>query len=392
MVFWRNKNNPGDADRERREESLLHRKNDPALEPPTEYDSDIDADTKHALEETDHEIIEALEENPVPEHTPQDDMKERQDLSDHSAEGGWFSRLTSGLSKSASRMTQGISDLLTKSRLDQDTLDGLEELLIQADLGPRTAAKIIASFAEDRFGSDISGKEIREALAAQMAEILKPVARELKTDRPPNGPFTVIVCGVNGVGKTTTIGKLAYKLKFGEGKSVMLAAGDTFRAAATEQLAEWAKRANCALIAKDVGADAAAVAFEAYEKAKAENTDVLFIDTAGRLHNKSNLMAELQKIIRVLKKQDETLPHAVLLVLDATTGQNAFAQLQTFKDMVDVTGLIVTKLDGSAKGGVLVGLADQFGVPVHVIGVGEGIEDLQPFRAEDYARSLMGLG
>jgi fused signal recognition particle receptor len=305
-------------------------------------------------------------------------------------EQSWFSRLSEGLSKSSSKFTQGLSDLITKKKLDQETLDGLEDLLIEADLGPKTAAKVIAEFSKDRFGHDISEGEIRLALADVMAGMLAPVAQSLEIQKPANGPFVILVCGVNGAGKTTTIGKYAHQLT-SQNTKVMIAAGDTFRAAAVEQLQEWSRRAGCAFWAKEAGADAAAVAFEAYTQAVKDGVDVLIIDTAGRLQNKSNLMAELQKIVRVLKKQDESLPHAVLLVLDATTGQNAFSQVEIFKDMVDVTGLIVTKLDGSAKGGVLVGLADQFGLPVHAIGVGEGIRDLQAFSAVDYARSLMGL-
>ncbi len=306
-------------------------------------------------------------------------------------QGGWLSRMTSGLSKSTNKITGGITDVLTKKKLDQDALDALEEVLIEADLGPKTAAKIIAEFSKDRFGKDISEEEIREALAETIAAILEPVAQGLEIKKPEGAPFVILMTGVNGAGKTTTIGKLAQKLTRDDGLKVMLAAGDTFRAAATEQLQIWADRVGCTLIAKDVGADAAAVAFEAYSAAKEQGIDVLMIDTAGRLQNKANLMEELAKIVRVLKKHDENIPHATLLVLDSTTGQNAFSQLETFKDMVDVSGLIVTKLDGSAKGGVVVGLADQFGVPVHAIGVGEAIEDMQPFDASAYARSLMGL-
>ena len=374
-----------------RADRAIHRPNDPAIEPPTEYEPEIDPDTEHELEETDSEILEELEEVPQYIHTTTTAAEEAEDLSDHTEEGGWLSRLTKGLAKSSNKITQGISDLVTKKKLDQETLDQLEELLIAADLGPKTAAKIIEEFSKDRFGKDIEEGEIQEALAETMAGMLAPVASPLSITKPAEGPFVVLVCGVNGVGKTTTIGKMAYSLHYGEKKSVMIAAGDTFRAAAVEQLEEWAKRSGSSFVSKDLGADAAAVAYEAYEQAKSEGADVLFVDTAGRLHNKANLMEELAKIIRVLKKQNEDLPHATLLVLDATTGQNAFAQLETFKDMVDITGLVVTKLDGSAKGGVLVGLADQFGVPVHAIGIGESAADMQPFCAKEYARSLMGL-
>jgi fused signal recognition particle receptor len=300
----------------------------------------------------------------------------------------WVSRLGMGLAKSTNKITQDITDLITKSKLDDSTLDQLEDILIEADLGPKTAARIIGEFSQNRFAGDAGEKDVRTTLSDSMARILDPVAKPLTIEN--HKPFVVLVCGVNGAGKTTTIGKMAHYYK-DQNKSVLVAAADTFRAAAVEQLGEWAKRAGAAFFAKGEGADAAAVAFEAYEKAKFENTDILFIDTAGRLHNKSNLMAELQKITRVLKKQNETLPHAVLLVLDATTGQNAFEQVRVFKDMIAVTGLAVTKLDGSAKGGVLVGLAGEFGIPVHFIGIGESAADLRPFTANDYARSLMGL-
>lgn len=302
----------------------------------------------------------------------------------------WVSRLGWGLSKSSAKLGQGLADLLTKKKLDQDTLDSLEEVLITADLGPTTAAKVIADFSKDRFGKDLDEHEIRAALSASIAQILNPVAQPLHFTKPENGPFVVLVCGVNGAGKTTTIGKIAHNL-FKDNKRVAIAAGDTFRAAAVEQLKIWAERTNSIFIAKDTGADAAAVAFEAYAQAKAQNADVLLIDTAGRLHNKSNLMAELEKIIRVLKKHDAAIPHATILVLDSTTGQNAHSQVETFRSLVNVTGLVVTKLDGSAKGGVVVGLADRFGLPIHLIGVGEGIDDLQPFSAADFSDSLVGV-
>lgn len=304
----------------------------------------------------------------------------------------WLSRLASGLSKSAEKLSVSLDETLNKQTLDEATLAALEDLLIESDLGPQTAAKIIADFSGERFGQAATSGEVRLALARQMAEILQPVARPLEIAKPEEGgPFVILVCGVNGAGKTTTIGKLAHDLINRKGKSTMIAAGDTFRAAAIEQLAEWAKRSGAGFHAKEIGADAAALAYEAYEKAKAENRDVLLIDTAGRLHNKANLMEELAKILRVLRKQNPALPHAVLLVLDSTTGQNAFAQADAFRSMVDVTGLIVTKLDGSAKGGVVVGLADRLKLPIYAIGVGEGIEDLQPFEPEAFARALLAL-
>jgi len=391
MVFWRKKKNASEQEQAEKEDKIVHPDGAPEIEPSTDADSELPRYVQHDFEETETDIIEELEATPTPKHTPEQDLKEARELSDHSDEGGWLSRLSSGLSKSTNKITGGISDVLTKKKLDQDALDSLEEVLISADLGPRTAAKVMEEFSKDRFGKDISEDEIKEALAEAITNILEPVAKPLTIEKPAEGPFVILMAGVNGVGKTTTIGKLAEKFTRNDGLKVMMAAGDTFRAAATEQLQIWANRVGCKLIAKDVGADAAAVAYEAYTQAKAENIDVLLIDTAGRLQNKAKLMEELAKIIRVLKKNDETIPHSTLLVLDATTGQNAFSQLETFKEMVNVSGLIVTKLDGSAKGGVFVGLADQFGTPVHAIGVGEGIEDMQPFNAREYARSLMGI-
>ncbi len=391
MVFWRKKNNISDQEKEEQDDKLLHPEKEPALEPSTDYEAELDPDLLQRLGKTEADILDDLDEVPVPEHRLFEDKKEAEDLSDHTEEGGWFWRLTRGLSKSSTKLTTGISDLLTKKKLDQETLDQLEELLIEADLGPKTAAKIIADFSEGRFGKDISEQEVREAMAESIERLLKPVAKPINIAKPDYGPFVILVCGVNGAGKTTTIGKYANHLLREQKKSVLIAAADTFRAAAIEQLGTWAQRSGAGLFAKDVGADAAAVAFEAYERAVDEKSDILMIDTAGRLQNKSNLMAELEKIIRVLRKRSAAVPHSVLLVLDATTGQNAFSQVETFKSMVNVTGLIVTKLDGSAKGGVLVGLADQFGLPVHAIGVGEGLRDLRPFEARQYARSLMGL-
>lgn len=391
MVFWRKKKNAPEQEKQEQEDKIVHPYDAPAIEPSTDYEPEIAPEIQHELEETEAEIIEELEMTPTPEHSVVEDAQEEEELSDHSEEGGWLSRLTSGLSKSTTKITTGITDVLTKKKLDQDALDTLEDVLIEADLGPRTAAKVVEEFSKDRFGKDISEEEIKEALAETITKILEPVAQPLTIKKPDNGPFVILMAGVNGVGKTTTIGKLAQKYTQNDNLKVMMAAGDTFRAAATEQLQIWADRVGCTLIAKDVGADAASVAFEAYVQAKEQNIDVLLIDTAGRLQNKANLMEELAKIVRVMQKNDKTIPHSTLLVLDSTTGQNAFSQLETFKEIVDVSGLIVTKLDGSAKGGVLVGLADQFQTPVHAIGVGEGIEDMQPFNAKEYARSLMGL-
>ena len=302
---------------------------------------------------------------------------------------GWLQRLSTGLSKSSAKITDGIATVLVKRRLDQQTLDELEEMLISADLGPATAARLVSDFGATRFGAEITFNDVYTALAEGIAEILMPVAKPLQPDLSRK-PFVVLVIGVNGAGKTTTIGKMA-KGFADEGRKVMLAAGDTFRAAAVEQLRIWSERAGVPLVARETGADSASLAYEALEKAKAAGSDILLIDTAGRLHNKANLMAELEKITRVLQKLDADAPHAVLLVLDATTGQNAVTQVETFSGIIPLTGLIVTKLDGSAKGGILVALAEKFGLPVHAIGVGETIEDLRPFDAKDYARGLMGL-
>jgi fused signal recognition particle receptor len=300
---------------------------------------------------------------------------------------GWFGRLRQGLSRSSTALADGITGIFTKRKLDQEMLDELEELLIKADLGVGTAGGIVAEFGRTRFGKEVTPEEVRGALAAEIAKILEPVARPLS---PAAKPAVVLVVGVNGSGKTTTIGKLA-KLWREEGKRVLIAAGDTFRAAAVEQLQIWGERVGAPVVAKGAGADPAGLAYEALERARADGFDILLIDTAGRLHTKSNLMEELKKVIRVLRKLDERAPHHCLLVLDATTGQNALAQVETFKSMVEVTGLVVTKLDGTAKGGVLVALADRFSLPVHAIGVGESADDLRPFSAEAFARSLMGL-
>lgn len=308
-------------------------------------------------------------------------MNEKQD---------WLGRLNRGLSRSSEKLTGGISSLLTKRRLDDETLVKLEELLIAADLGAATAAKLTRTLADKRFGREAPVEAALEALAEAAAEILAPAAKPLIIDGA-HKPHVVLVCGVNGSGKTTTIGKMA-KLLCDRKLAVTLVAGDTFRAAAVEQLGKWGERSGCPVISGAPGADAAGLVYEAMEKAKNSGADVLMIDTAGRLHNKAHLMEELSKIVRVLKKLDAAAPHDCLLVLDATIGQNAHNQVQAFKQMVDITGLILTKLDGSAKGGVVVALADKFGLPIHAVGVGESIKDLHPFEAGSFARSLMGLG
>ncbi len=302
---------------------------------------------------------------------------------------GWFQRLKAGLSRSSAKLGDGIAGIFRRRRLDEEALEELEELLITADLGVALAGRLTQTLAKEKFDKEVSGEEVRASLAGQITEVLEPVARPLLIDGAAR-PHVVLVVGVNGSGKTTTIGKIARQLRE-DGRSVMLAAGDTFRAAAIEQLEIWGQRIGCPVVAKAPGADSAGLAFDALTRAKAEGTDVLLIDTAGRLHNKSVLMAELAKIIRVLRKIDPATPQDVVLVLDATTGQNALQQVATFKELVGVTGLVVTKLDGSARGGVLVALAEAHGLPVHAIGVGEGAEDLRPFAARDFARGLLGL-
>lgn len=303
---------------------------------------------------------------------------------------GWFQKIKQGLAKTSARLTDGVAGIFTgKRRLDDDALEELEEVLIAADLGPAMAARMTASLAENRFDREITDQEVREAFADHVTGVLEPVAKPLE---PATGrkPHVILVVGVNGSGKTTTIGKLAKRYKE-QGLSVMLAAGDTFRAAAVEQLKVWGERAGVPVVARDTGSDSASLAFEAMQEAKDAAVDVLLIDTAGRLHNKAGLMEELQKVVRVIGKQDETAPHDTVMVLDATVGQNALQQVSVFGDMVNVSGLVLTKLDGTAKGGVMVALADKFGMPVHAIGVGEQADDLRPFEARDFARGLMGL-
>jgi fused signal recognition particle receptor len=301
----------------------------------------------------------------------------------------WWTRLSGGLARTSSQLTTGITDLFTKRKLDAATLDDLEDILIQADLGLEAAARIGKAVGSARYEKGISGEEVRAILAREVGAILAPVARPLVVDGTKK-PFVILMTGVNGAGKTTTIGKLAAKFRR-EGLTVTLAAGDTFRAAAIEQLKVWGQRTGAAVIAREQGSDAASLAFDALTEAKASGADVLLVDTAGRLQNKAELMAELAKVTRVLKKVDPEAPHAALLVLDATVGQNAISQVEAFQGAAGLTGLVMTKLDGTARGGILVALASKFSLPVHFIGVGEGVEDLEPFDATDFARAVAGL-
>lgn len=299
----------------------------------------------------------------------------------------WFKRLKEGLQKSSSRLSEGITTLISHRKLDDETLEELEELLITCDLGVATAQNLVQTLSKKRYNQNITVEEIRTVFAEEIETLLDPHAIPL-IPKGSSTPFVVLVLGVNGSGKTTTIGKLAKQWK-DQGYQLSLVAGDTFRAAATEQLEFWAKKANVPLEVAPTK-DAAGLVYDALQKAKARKDDIVIIDTAGRLHNKSILMEELKKIRRVIQKSDPTAPHATILVLDATTGQNALTQVKVFQEAVDVSGLIVTKLDGTAKGGVLIGIAQQFGLPIHAIGVGETIEDLHAFSAKDFAKSLMG--
>ncbi|MCT8268474.1 signal recognition particle-docking protein FtsY [Afifella sp. JA880] len=301
----------------------------------------------------------------------------------------WLQRLRAGLSKSSSTITSRITGTFTKRRLDDETLEDLEDILIQADLGVATATAITERLARERYDKTVGEDEIRNILAEEVAKVLGPVTEPLAIDAAKK-PFVILVVGVNGSGKTTTIGKLAAKLR-AEGRSVMLAAGDTFRAAAIEQLKIWGERTKSTVISREQGADAAGLVFDAMQAAKKEGSDVLIIDTAGRLQNRAELMDELEKVVRVIKKHDPSAPHTTLLTLDATTGQNALSQVEIFGQRAGVTGLVMTKLDGTARGGILVAIAAKHALPVHFIGVGEGIDDLQPFKAEDFARAIAGM-
>ncbi|MGR6467634.1 signal recognition particle-docking protein FtsY [Rhizobium sp. PAMB 3182] len=301
----------------------------------------------------------------------------------------WFQRLRAGLARTSQQLSGQIAALFTKRKLDDDTLQELEDLLIQADLGVETAMRVTDTLASERYGKDVSGEDVSRIMASEITKVLSPVAKPLALDLS-HKPHVILVVGVNGTGKTTTIGKLAAKLS-GAGLKVMLAAGDTFRAAAIEQLKIWADRTKSGFIGTKIGADAAGLAFDAFKQAKENGSDVLIIDTAGRLQNKTELMAELEKIVRVLAKLDPDAPHTVLQTLDATTGQNAMNQVEIFKNIAGVNGLIMTKLDGTARGGILVAIAAKHKLPVYFIGVGEGVDDLEPFEAADFAEAIAGL-
>ena len=320
---------------------------------------------------------------------PQHDDPKSGGGGDQTTGNGWLGRLKAGLSRSTTALALGLADIFGGAKVDQATLADLEERLVAADLGVAVAARIAQRLVKQKtFATALEGRAARAALADEITAVLQPAERPL--DIAHHKPFVILVVGVNGTGKTTTIGKLAHRLR-GEGRKVVLAAGDTFRAAAIDQLKVWGERAGVPVIAGAAGSDAASLAFDALTQTQRDGTDVLLIDTAGRLSNKADLMAELAKIVRVLRKVEAAAPHAVLLVLDATTGQNARAQVIAFRDICDVTGLVMAKLDGTARGGMLVALAEEFQLPVHYVGVGERIDDLQPFRAAAFARALVGL-
>ena len=300
----------------------------------------------------------------------------------------WWRRLSAGLKRTSSSLGTAVADLVTKRQLDRAMLDDIEDVLLRADLGTEVAGRIAEAVGKGRYDKSVSAEDVTTIVANEVEKVLSPVAKPLEID-DSHKPFVILVVGVNGSGKTTTIGKLAAKLS-AEGRKVMLAAGDTFRAAAIEQLKVWGERNKVPVVARAQGSDSASLAFEAVEAAKAQNIDVLLIDTAGRLQNKTELMVELEKVRRVIGKVDASAPHAVLLVLDATVGQNALSQVDAFHKTAGVTGLVMTKLDGTARGGILVALSEKYKLPVHFIGVGEGIDDLAPFTARDFARAIAG--
>jgi fused signal recognition particle receptor len=309
-------------------------------------------------------------------------------MSDEQPKQSWWNRLSGGLKRTSSALGGAIADLVTKRKLDAESIEDLEHALIRADLGVDLAGRITEKLGSSRYDKGIAPEDVKAVLAAEIEAVLAPVATPLTIDGAR--PFVILVAGVNGSGKTTTIGKLAARFR-AEGKSVMLAAGDTFRAAAIDQLKIWGGRTGATVIARQPGSDAAGLAFDAVTEARAENFDVLLIDTAGRLQNRAELMGELEKMVRVIKKVDATAPHAVLLVLDATVGQNALSQVEVFQKVAGVTGLVMTKLDGTARGDILVAIAQKFALPVHFIGVGESVDDLSPFAARDFARAIAGL-
>jgi fused signal recognition particle receptor len=344
-------------------------------------------------------VEEIVEPAPQPEAAKPKKVKVAKAVEEHQEEApveaapepklSWFERLRRGLLRSSNSLSDSISGIFTKRKLDEDTLQDLEDVLIQADLGLETAMRVTDALSSGRYGKDVTGEEVRNIMGSEIEKVLGPVAKPLELDLS-HKPHVILVVGVNGTGKTTTIGKLAAKLTAG-GLKVMLAAGDTFRAAAIEQLHIWGERTSSPVVSSKLGADAAGLAYDAWKQAKDAGSDVLIIDTAGRLQNKAELMDELAKIVRVLGKHDPEAPHTVLQTLDATTGQNALNQVEIFKNIAGVNGLVMTKLDGTARGGILVAISAKHKLPIYFIGVGEGVDDLEPFAAKDFARAIAGV-
>jgi len=357
-----------------------------APSPPVAHAAPQEASTAAIAPEPDAAAREAAA---VAEDAPAPPADDRPGETGAGRKGGFFSRLKDGLSKTSAKLAGGVASIFTKRKLDDEALEELEDLLITADLGVAAAARIVQALAKGRYDKEVSENEVKAVLADEVAKTLAPLEAPLKID-PALKPHVILVAGVNGAGKTTTIGKLAKSFRE-DGKSVMLAAGDTFRAAAIEQLQVWGERVGAPVLSRPVGSDAAGLAFDALTEAKKKGVDVLMIDTAGRLQNKKELMDELAKVVRVVKKVEPDAPHSSILVLDATVGQNALSQAEAFKDVAGTTGLVMTKLDGTARGGVLVALADKHRIPIHYIGVGEGADGLQPFDARAFARALAGL-
>jgi fused signal recognition particle receptor len=323
----------------------------------------------------------------APRVKPGGDAAEYAARMDDQEQQGWWKRLSGGLGRTSSSLGSAIAALATNRKLDLATLDLLQDELLRADLGEDVATRMVAAVDASRYREGITAEEVKAVLATEIEKILAPVAKPLELTARP---FVILVAGVNGSGKTTTIGKLAARFR-SEGKSVMLVAADTFRAAAIDQLKIWGERTGATVMAREPGSDAASLAFDAITAAKAQGVDVVLVDTAGRLQNRAELMGELEKMVRVMRKVEPTAPHAVLLVLDATVGQNALQQVEIFGKIAGVTGLVMTKLDGTARGGILVAIASKFGLPVHFIGVGEGVEDLSDFTARDFSRAVVGL-
>ncbi|MEJ5080173.1 MULTISPECIES: signal recognition particle-docking protein FtsY [unclassified Ochrobactrum] len=372
----------------------------PAPEPVVKPEPEVvvEPEQPEIAEASDAPVVEVVEVAPQPEPVKPKKVKVAKAVEEHQDETpveaapepklSWFERLRRGLLRSSNSLSDSISGIFTKRKLDEDTLQDLEDVLIQADLGLETAMRVTDALSSGRYGKDVTGEEVRNIMSAEIEKVLGPVAKPLELDLS-HKPHVILVVGVNGTGKTTTIGKLAAKLTAG-GLKVMLAAGDTFRAAAIEQLHIWGERTGSPVVSSKLGADAAGLAYDAWQQAKDAGSDVLIIDTAGRLQNKAELMDELAKIVRVLGKHDPEAPHTVLQTLDATTGQNALNQVEIFKNIAGVNGLVMTKLDGTARGGILVAISAKHKLPIYFIGVGEGVDDLEPFAANDFARAIAG--